>query len=438
MIKNFKAMKSFLTVVLLLLTIVLKAQTIHVIVFCATNDISKKYGTLSGVAYASRNTKQYFEQVFVPDVRKYSGYNVSANYYCDSQFNKSMLESVTSNLSSNIDDVIFFYYCGHGFNVTSSSREYPKLSLGSMDDDHSKWLEDVYAVLRQKKHRLLITIAEACNREYDLPSAHNGHGTFGLHPTFAKTSTNYHTLFSQSGDYLCTSSKRGQASTFDNDWGYFTDSFIDAFNNETSERTSSPSWDNIFATTTQKTQELAYQNGETQTPIWKKEGGTVVVKKPTLSKDVLLSNFAKSKLDMVFRNATNYSQCDCIKYTGKNGYGALKWSGGGYYFGHFENGAPHGMGFSIGGDGVWVGKITNYEKGTMYFDPSLTSKFDCYGNGSRTGAFKFIITAKGNYYLGNVDDEGFYQGWGLFVWSDGRAWVGRWANGQQEHGEYIN
>ena len=425
-------MKRFITVLLLLMSFVAKSQTIHIIVFCDTRD--KKVGA------SASNTLDYFQNEFVPNVRRYSGFNVNANYYYDSQFNKRTMESVVSNMTSSSNDVIFFYYCGHGFNVTSSGREYPKLSLGGMDDAHSKWLEDVYSALRQKNHRLLITIAEACNRVYDVQNTRNGPGTFGPHPTFTKSAANYKALFSKSGDYLCSSSKREQASWFENGWGYFTDCFINTFDSETSVTTSSPSWDNILATTTQKTQEMAYQNGYDQIPQWKKDGGTIVVKKPTLSKDVLLSNFAKSKLDMVFRNATNYSQCDCIKYTGKNGYGALKWSGGGYYFGHFENGVPHGMGFSIGGDGVWVGPIEDYQNGTMYFRNHRTRKYDIYGKLTYDNqeAFKFIETTKGNFYLGKVDINGYYQGFGLFVWADGRAWVGYFHNGQQSEGEYIN
>lgn len=260
-------MKRLLTIILLLLSIVAKAQTIHIIVFCATND--KKKGVLTDLATSAKNTKQYFEREFVPDVKKYSGYSVSAHYYYDSQFNKTTLDSVVNNLYSSGNDVIFFYYCGHGFNETSSSRQYPKLSLGGMDGTRSKWLEDVYYVLRQKNHRLLITIAEACNKVYEVQSVRNGPGSFGPHSTYSKNAANYNKLFSQSGDYLCSSSKREQASWFDNGWGYFTDCFINAFNRETSEITSSPSWDNIFATTTLKTHELAYQNGEDQTPQWK-------------------------------------------------------------------------------------------------------------------------------------------------------------------------
>lgn len=428
-------MKRFLLIILLLLTIIAaEAQTIHILVFCDTKD--RKVGL------SATNTRDYFQNEFVPDLRRYSGCNVNAKFYYDATFTKSSLENAVNNLSSSSNDVIFFYYCGHGFNATSSTRQYPRLFLGGMDEAHSKWLEDVYSALKQKNHRLLVTIAEACNRVYDVQYSRNGPGAFGPHPTITKSAANYRSLFSKSGDYLCSSSKREQASWFDNGWGYFTDCFINVFGNETSEMTSSPSWDNIFATTTQKTQELADQNGEVQVPQWKKEGGTVIVKKPSLGKELLLSEHVRSKLDMVFRNASNSSQCDCIKYTGRNGYGAFKWKSGGYYFGHFEKGVPHGNGFSIGSDGVWFGSINDYKNNTMYFDKHTTQKFDNLGgriNATwRKSTFKFVETAKGNYFLGFVDLNGYYQNLGLFIWSDGRAWVGRFENGQRKEGEYIN
>lgn len=443
-------MKKLLTIVLLLLSIVVKAQTIHIIVFCATND--RKHGTLTGVAYAAKNTKQYFETEFVPNVRRYTGSNVDAKYYYDANFNKSALENVVSSLSTSYNDVILFYYCGHGFNTTSSSRQYPKLSLGGMDDARSKWLEDVYSVLKQKNHRLLVTIAEACNRVYDVSNAKNGRGAFGPHPTYTPKAENYRALFNASGDYLCSSCKREQASYFENDWGYFTDCFISSFDLETSEMTSSPTWDNLLATTKKKTEEVAYQNGDDQNPQWKKEGGQAIVKTPTLTKNVVVSDYTKSKLDVIFNNPTQVG--DRIIYkssasrSGGNGYGALKWKSGGYYFGEFRNGQPKGIGMLISANSIWLGNVEQSGKNGFSFSEYSSYAYDNTGKRISSGAksvmgyywqssLKFVETSKRNYYLGQVDANGFYQGMGLFVWANGEAWFGTWENGQQKQGEYI-
>ncbi len=445
-------MKKILTIVLLLLSIVAKAQTIHIIVFCATND--RKHSSLTGVAYAAKNTKQYFENEFVPNVRRYTGGNVNAKFYYDANFNKAALENAVNNLSTSYNDAILFYYCGHGFNTTSSGRQYPKLSLGGMDDARSKWLEDVYSVLKQKKHRLLVTIAEACNRVYDVSNAKNGHGAFGPHPTYTPKAANYQTLFNASGDYLCSSCKREQASYFENEWGYFTDCFISSFDFETSEMTLSPTWDNLLATTKQKTEEVAYQNGDDQNPQWKKEGGQIVVKTPTLTKSVVVSDYAKTKLDMVFNNPTQV--WDYVVYKGnlsgnnRNGYGAYKWKSGGYYFGEFKDGKPKGKGMLISGNSIWLGNVESSGKDGISFSKHETYAYDNTGiRLEKTGGtvsisyqwnsvIKFIETSKGNYYFGQVDLNGYYQGYGLFVWTNGRAWFGTWKNGQQLQGGYIN
>ena len=64
-------MKQFFTITLLfLISIVAKSQTIHIIVFCATQDRM--------VGLSASNTRNYFEQEFVPDVRRYSGCAVDA------------------------------------------------------------------------------------------------------------------------------------------------------------------------------------------------------------------------------------------------------------------------------------------------------------------------------------------------------------------------
>lgn len=446
-------MKELITAIFLLISVAANSQTVHILAFCATNDM--KHGVLTGVATSAKNTKLYFEQQFVPEVKKYSGCNVSANFYYDSQFNKSTLERIVNSLTSNSNDVIFFYYCGHGFNITSSNHLYPKLFLGGMDDARSKWLEDVYSVLKQKKHRLLVTIAEACNREYDVSNAKNGRGAFGPHPTYSKNGVNYRILFKDaSGDYLCSSSQRKQASYFENGWGYFTDCFISAFDYETSEMTSSPSWDNILATAKQKTQEVAYQNGDEQTPQWKKEGGQIIVKKPALSKNIIVSDYAKSKLDMVFNNPTQVFET--ITYKGgmsgnqRNGYGAYKWKSGGYYFGEFKDGKPKGTGMVINGNSIWIGTVEESGANGFCFARHNTYAYDNTGVLiEKTGGtvsidyhwnsvLKFIETSKGNYYLGQVDLNGYYQGFGLFVWANGEAWFGTWKNGQRDKGGYIN
>ena len=191
---------------------------------------------------------------------------------------------------------------------------------------------------------------------------------------------------------------------------------------------------------------MAYQNAEEQVPQWKKEGGSVIVKKPTLSTDLLLTEYAKSKLDLVFRNPTqtwsNVLYKGAISNGKRNGYGAYKWKSGGYYFGEFKDGNPKGEGINISANETWMGIVEDYKNNTMYFQKYSVYNYDNLGHpiyyNWKPTTVKFITTVKGNYYFGQVDANGYYQGYGLFVWSDGRAWVGRFENGQQKEGGYIN
>ena len=235
---------------------------IHFILFTDTHD--------SKVGSACIETNKYFKYTFVPNLERHTGMVVKTYYCSGNDFNISKLNTIINNLNTTDKDVIFFYYSGHGYNKGSSY--YPTLTVGSIYD--TKNLETIYYSLKNKQHRLLVVMAEACNKVHlSRNEIRSGNITLNYGYDDAN-STHYKELFVYaSGNYIMSSSKKGQLSHLvSGQPGYFTCGFRDAFSKYTnSDYSGYSTWDKVLNETKAKTSNYAKQNGDIQTPQWYKE-----------------------------------------------------------------------------------------------------------------------------------------------------------------------
>lgn len=427
-------MKAVICLILLLSPVLSFSQTIHFILFAATNDF--KVGAASDAAL------RYFQYEFVPLLGNV-GFNVRPQFFAGSDFTRSNMDNVVSNLRTNSNDIIIFYYTGHGYNNCSAPNpnDYPTLLVGANDGENvpgkSKAEMDVFNVLRTKPHKLLLTIAESCNNcdRRNAPAIPRMVSYDAADVDVIK----FKNLFLSSGDYLVSSSRKGESS-YGLQIGFFTGAFVDVLKEETAkDGQSTPSWNSIFNKTATRTTNDASKstddNGNQciQHPQFTAYGSQIASTEPMLTA-------AKRVLNNVLNNGN---------YVGnyQNGRGGMKWRNDTqYYFGEFQDGQPNGVGICISYDNIWMG-VVKTENNNMSFG-SDTYIYDGKGVRKSNGAhsvgyswnstLKLIRTKKGNYYFGQVDVNGYYQGYGMFVWQDGRAWVGTFKNGQQEQGGYIN
>ncbi len=266
-------MKRVLLLVLMLLSFSAYSQTVHFMLFAATND--------ADLGTAAENVKKYFTYTFVPSLRNNSGMSVSANYYCGSDFSKSKLESVLGNLYSNSNDVIIFYFYGHGFNdcrpACPNPNNYPTITLGTNEGPINPRMKselDIFNTLKAKPHKLLITIAECCNR--CMGGSCTPMSIIVPNPAVDLSAQKIRQLFSATGDYIVSSSSKGEYS-FSGNMGFFTSGFKNALEEElSSTRSGYPSWTSIFSNAASKTTAMAskhdFEGGKcVQHPQWKKE-----------------------------------------------------------------------------------------------------------------------------------------------------------------------
>ncbi len=164
------------------------------------------------------------------------GYSVVA---CD------VLDKINS-LEVDPQDVVVFYFSGHGYRTTSKKNNpwpYLYFSLYHEGIDY----EHVLNILQEKNPRLLIVIADACNNyisENGAPivveAARSGRKIKG------KTIDNYNNLFMKtSGSLFITSSKSGHRSYATMEGGFYTNSFLISFYEEV-ENSNAADWESII------------------------------------------------------------------------------------------------------------------------------------------------------------------------------------------------
>lgn len=235
------------------------AKTVYLLVFTDDNDAS--------IGSSCAQTRKYMSNTFVPDLKRYTNLSVVEKYYNGNRFSVTNLNNAISSLSTNSSDIIIFYYAGHGYN--RGYNDFPTLTLGVSGTpiaQRSKDLLSVYNTLRNKPHQLLLCIAEACNAIHRVNGiADNMITSF---PSHVFSASHFQELFNATGDYLVSSSIKGQKSySAEGNPGMFTCGFREAFNEVVEESFAGiATWHSVFSKSISNTEHIAMESGYEQTP----------------------------------------------------------------------------------------------------------------------------------------------------------------------------
>ncbi len=241
------------------------AQTLHLIVFAGTDDTSSILRT--GIRQTKEDVKKEYRLV-----ADQLNMRLNEMVFSGSDFNYINLQQVLGSLHPSGDDVVVFYFIGHGVNKTDIDRQWPQLAFlegGVGARNRLVPFSDIINQLKRKNQRLLIMIAESCNDS-------SGRTDYFAEDLMGMVTLSYSSrdierlkdLYIRSeGTIICSSSEPGQRSVVVPSGGVFAMAFLEVHKDLTS-ISSFADWNTLFEKTRLRTNSLLQTNrpGRIQNP----------------------------------------------------------------------------------------------------------------------------------------------------------------------------
>lgn len=253
-----------------------EAKTIHWLTFIDTTD--------PNVGEVDQNTRKILYARWIDLVNaslKEQGYDVNIIDVYGSKTSPENCKNIVNDLDCGSEDIIMFYYVGHGTENSNTSK-YPLMLMAQSNVNKFVPLSWVHNTLKKKGARLTVTIGMCCNARQGAPGriAPTFSANYGNSYIDQDTSESIKKLFlNYRGDIIITSASPAESSwTCPSPIGwtdFFTFGLILQFNNVLPEQ-DNPDWDSML----QEVKGFVYEGvrtsegiqarfpGSTQTPIW--------------------------------------------------------------------------------------------------------------------------------------------------------------------------
>ncbi len=132
------------------------AQTLYAILAADTKDPILARPCTYDVAVMHRQLVQVATAI---------GYQLNEQLISDDDFGRKQLDRALLSITPQPDDILLFYYSGHGYNLTGRADRFPILRLDKKLSNTSRnpGLLTIHTLLKHKKARLCITLGDCCN-----------------------------------------------------------------------------------------------------------------------------------------------------------------------------------------------------------------------------------------------------------------------------------
>lgn len=334
-------MKTFKIAFFLLITVIVSsahAKTIHWLTFIDTTD--------ENVGEVDVNTRKILYARWINLVNatlKEQGYEVNPIDIYGNMTSPETCKNVINRLNCRSDDIVMFYYVGHGTENSRVSR-YPLMLMAQSDVQKLIPLSWVHNTLKSKGARLTITIGMCCNARQGAPGR--------IAPSFSANYGNAYIdqnmsecikkmFLDYKGDLLIASASPSESS-----WAcgstigptdYFTLNLLIQFNNLLPNKRN-PDWESMLRDLKQSVFEGVRTDagiqqrypGSTQTPIW--ENNLTAVSRPPVTKpappsvDVPNENdvtIMKTQLDKVLAYVSSSNVEESLRFAEKEKFKKL-------------------------------------------------------------------------------------------------------------------
>ena len=202
------------------ITVEQKATKLHLIV--VANTLDKSIGKTCVID--KDNVTSLFEEI-----TNFLGIGLSTQIIEGKNFSRKNVDIAISKVKPGANDIVVFYYTGHGYNDVESGSAYPNLDLRErVSDDigglNTLNIEGIYRLIQAKNARFNMVLSDCCNND---PFSSNNIGAEGASLRTSSVGWNKNfcsELFLQSKQsILMTGASKGQLSAGNvADGGFFT------------------------------------------------------------------------------------------------------------------------------------------------------------------------------------------------------------------------
>ncbi|HDN26575.1 MAG TPA: caspase family protein [Thioploca sp.] len=206
------------------------ATVLHAVIVADTYDVN--IGSSVEIDIGNMDT-------LLQAIKENTGLKINVQSISGEQFRHDNVNDVLNRLPVETNDIVIFYYSGHGVNFDNGSR-WPSMVIGGGFLD----LDLVVTKLKEKKPRFFLAMVDACNNFIDTVPISKG-----SEPTVTPKPENYQQLFFNYRGYIVASSSTpGQLSWGDSrNGGYFTQAFLNSLNKNLA--SDEPSWQTLMKQT---------------------------------------------------------------------------------------------------------------------------------------------------------------------------------------------
>ena len=217
------------------------AQTMHTLIFVNEEEPGRQVDRTAD----SRNMKRFFS-----DIAQDLGYENNLRSHSGNEFTTTYIDREIDNLNVGHNDVVVFYYSGHGANLRND--KWPTLDLL----DKGYWSSRILLKLNKKceNAKLVLFITDCCNGYVN--SSYKP--TQSYNPVDENNVAKLFTGFKGKKKIIVTASKAGQFSYSHLVYGaFFGIAFRQAVKDNTSNDVANPTWEKVLADAYKMTNRLS-------------------------------------------------------------------------------------------------------------------------------------------------------------------------------------
>ena len=199
-----------------------KATALHLIIVANTND--------PDIGSTCTLDKDRTLKTF-SDLAEFMNLKLNVKTIFGDNYNKANVETAIASLNPSPNDIVIFYYSGHGFSK-NDNYQYPYIELRSKSfqslNENSINVEDVYNRIREKGAKVTLVISDCCNTLPETPPAISGEVALTRSSSLGWNLNNCYQLFLPASRtaILMTAAAKGEMSAGNNSYGgFFTSNF---------------------------------------------------------------------------------------------------------------------------------------------------------------------------------------------------------------------